>query len=266
MKEEDKMNRTLDKVRRLRPIDDVLFEKIIEDKGVCEEILRVILEDEELQVLTVTSQSSVKNLYGRSVRLDAFCKLGNGTLCNIEVQKSDNDDHVKRVRYNASCITANNTEVGERFIHVPDVMMVYISMFDIFGKGKTIYHCRTIIEETNDTVENGLREIYVNTAIHDGSTIAELMECFMQEQVENKKFPLLSSKVWYFKNDEGGIGNMCKIVDDYAKELMAEEDLVKIKSLFYNGASVEMVIASFQNISEEDIRRIYEEVLLEKKN
>ncbi|MGN1156689.1 MAG: PD-(D/E)XK nuclease family transposase [Agathobacter sp.] len=250
------MSKTRNEVKKLRPIDDIFFEKIIEDKGVCEEILRVILEDDKLEVLSVTPQSSVKNLYGRSVRLDAFCKLGTGAFCNIEVQKSDNDDHVKRVRYNASCITANNTEAGERFINVPDVTMVYISTFDMFKKGKTIYHCKTVIEETGDAVDNGLKEIYVNTAVNDGSTIAELMECFLQEQVTNNKFPLLSSRVWYFKNDEGGINAMCKIVEDY----VAEQNKDVLKIMFENGGSLELAIKMFQNISEEVIRKIYEEV------
>ena len=255
------MNTILEKVKQLRPIDDVFFEKIIEDKGVCEEILRVILEDDKLQVLSVTPQSSMKNLWGRSVRLDAFCKLGDGSFCNIEVQKSDNDDHVRRVRYNASCITSNNTEVGEKFIHVPNVTMVYISAFDIFKKGKTIYHCNTVIKETGEVVDNGLAEVYVNTAINDGSTIAELMECFMQEQVENKKFPLLSSRVWYYKNEEKGVRTMCKIMEDYAKEKVDEAVLENAKNLFENGCSLDMVIASFKNISEEVIRKLYEEVI-----
>lgn len=55
------MNSTREKVKKLRPIDDVFFQKIIEDKKVCEEILRTILQDENLEVLTVTPQSNVKN-------------------------------------------------------------------------------------------------------------------------------------------------------------------------------------------------------------
>ena len=43
------MNKALNKVKKLRPIDDVFFEKIIEDKSVCEEILHVILEDDSLE-------------------------------------------------------------------------------------------------------------------------------------------------------------------------------------------------------------------------
>ena len=58
------------RVAKLRPIDDCLFEKLAEDRGVCEEMLRVILEETDLKVLHVTPQNSVKNVYGRSVRLE----------------------------------------------------------------------------------------------------------------------------------------------------------------------------------------------------
>lgn len=254
------MDETLKKVMQLKPIDDIFFEKIIEDKNVCEEILRVILEDDKLEVLSVTPQRSVKNLYGRSVRLDAFCKLGNNEFSNIEVQKSDSDDHVRRVRYNEACITANNTEVGTDFIHVPDVTMVYISVFDMFKKGKTIYRCRTVDVLTGTIVDNGLKEIYVNTAVNDGTTIAELMVCFLQEQVNNKKFPLLSARVGYFKNDEGGRKIMCKLVDDYAKEIADKRDIANIRNMFISKGSLELAIATFKNVSEDIIRKIYEEV------
>lgn len=213
----------------------------------------------KLEVLSVTPQSSLKNLWGRSVRLDAFCKLGDGRFCNIEVQKSDNTNHVKRVRYNASCITANNTEVGADFIDVPDVTMVYISTFDMFNKGKTIYHCRTVIEETNEAVDNGLNEIYVNTAINDGSTIAELMECFLQEQVNNRKFPLLSNRVWYYKNDEGGLVTMCQLIEDYAKECIEEQKLKYVLNMHKAGLSIEQ-IAEITEMSLSEVKSLLKEV------
>lgn len=90
------------KVKDLRPIDDVFFEVLADDIPFCQEILRTILEDDKLIVNDVIVQSSERNLYGRSVRLDALCTLGNGEKCNIEVQRSNNDDHLKRVRFNAS--------------------------------------------------------------------------------------------------------------------------------------------------------------------
>lgn len=59
-------------IEKLRPIDDIMFEAIAKEEGVCEEILRVILEDSELKVKRVVPQKSISNLYGREVRLDAL--------------------------------------------------------------------------------------------------------------------------------------------------------------------------------------------------
>lgn len=71
------------KVEPFRPIDDVFFEALAQNPKVCQEILRVILEDDKLIVDEVITQCSEKNIYGRSVRLDALCTLGTGEKCNI---------------------------------------------------------------------------------------------------------------------------------------------------------------------------------------
>ena len=126
MSEQTKM----EKVKDFRPIDDVFFEVLAQNLEVCQEMLRVILEDDELIVNSVITQSSERNLYGRSVRLDALCTLGNGTKCNIEVQRSNNDNHLKRARVNASMITVRDSNPGETLNEVIELYIVYISEFD----------------------------------------------------------------------------------------------------------------------------------------
>ncbi len=55
------------------------FEVLADDIGVCQEMLRIILEDEKLIVKRrYRTEQCERNLYGRSVRLDALCILGNG--------------------------------------------------------------------------------------------------------------------------------------------------------------------------------------------
>ena len=49
-----------ERVRDLRPIDDVFFEVLASDKAVCQEILRTILEDDQLIVERVVPQSSLR--------------------------------------------------------------------------------------------------------------------------------------------------------------------------------------------------------------
>lgn len=79
------------RAKEFRLIDDVFFEVFAEDEEACQEILQIILEDGQLAVLDVVVQSSKRNIYGRSVRLDALCTLGDGKKCNIEVQRANDD-------------------------------------------------------------------------------------------------------------------------------------------------------------------------------
>jgi hypothetical protein len=169
---------------------------------VCEEILRVILDDDALVVCDVIVQDSERNIYGRSVRLDALCILGTGERTNIEVQRSDNDNHLKRARFNAASITVKDSNPGDRFENVVDVCIVYISQFDLFKRNKTLYHVDKVLRETGEMVDDGLSEVFVNTKVNDGSTVAELMECFLQKEVNNPKFPKLSNRMKILKSTE----------------------------------------------------------------
>lgn len=204
-------------------------------------MLRTILEKPELEVLKVEVQENFKNLVGRSIRLDTLCTLGNGEKCNIEVQRADNDDHLKRARYHASCITTSFSEAGTNFREIPTVYIVYLSEFDFLKEGKTIYHIRKVIEETGTVVDDGLHEIFVNTEIDDGTEIAELMQCFIKKEVDNPKFPCLSKRVQYLKSEEGGLGSMCKIMEDYAKEYLKEHEDKKIMSALEKGVDVDTI-------------------------
>ena len=215
-----------EKVQNFRPIDDVFFEAVAANKAVCEEILRTLLEDKELIVTDAIAQSSERNLYGRSVRLDVLCTLGDGTKCNVEVQRANSDNHLRRVRYNASAITMRESQVGMKFEDVTELIIVYISEFDFLKGNKTIYHVDKVLRETGTVIDDGLREIFVNTAVEDGTDIAELMSCFLKREVKNPKFPKLSEEVRRLKEEEGGVTVMCEIMqkyEDIAKEEGREE-------------------------------------------
>ena len=211
-----------EQVQNFRPIDDVFFEVLADDKEVCQEILRTILEDNALIVEEVIVQRSIKNIYGRSVRLDALCVLGDGARCNIEVQRAHSDDHLKRARYNAASIVTKNTDPGERFENVPRVIIVYISERDFLGYGRTIYHIDKVIRENGESIDDGLQDVFVNTSVDDGTDIADLMRCFMQQEVHDPRFPKLSSRVSYLKEEEGGVSVMCEVMEKYMREAVEE--------------------------------------------
>ena len=207
-----------EQVKNFRPIDDTFFEVLADDIGVCQEMLRIILEDEKLIVKDVIVQSSERNLYGRSVRLDALCILGDERECNVELQRSNKDHHLKRVRFNASSITVRDSQTGEKFEKTIDLIVVYISEFDIFKGGRVIYHVDSVIRETQEKVDDGLERVFVNTAVKDGTTISEYMGCFLQKEIDNAKFPKLTNRVHYLKHEEGGVNAVCEIMKKYSDE------------------------------------------------
>ena len=165
----------------LNPIDDALFQKMAEDRGFCQEILQVILNDKALQVMDNVPQFMLKNLQGRSCILDVKCTLGDGRIVNAEVQKSDNDDHQRRVRYNAALLTANIAEPGDRFKAIPNVVVVFISKFDMYKSGKALYHVDRIIRENGKMVDNGFRKRLFKTTEEGVNEMCEVIEKYIAE-------------------------------------------------------------------------------------
>lgn len=48
------------------------------------------------------------------------------------------------------------------------------------------------------------------------------MRCFLQQTVTDKRFPELTKRFNYLKNDQKGVDSMCKIIEEYGDERAAE--------------------------------------------
>ena len=204
----------------LRIIDDALFRLMGEKPGVCEEILRTLLDMPHLQVVKVSVQSVVQS-FQREITLDALCMTQDGRYCNVEVQKGNSNDDIRRTRFHAAALTAKYTPKGADFKNVPDVTIVYISEYDVLKNNQTVTHVTRCMknDESYVPVKDGEDIIFANTCVNDGSDKSELLQLMLnKEAFYNDKFPQISNAISYFKETEGGQSEMCKIVEDYAKE------------------------------------------------
>ena len=191
-----------EKVAGFNVMDDVFFQKMMEDKEACEELLRIILEDSGVQVIECIPQASLKNLIGKSVILDVLCLARDGSYYNVEVQKSDDDDHQKRVRYNTALVSMYTMQAGKDYKELPEVKAVFISKFDIFHGNHAMYHVDRVVRETGQKVENGQSEIYVNAKVKDRTSVSELMEYFTDSNGRKEICPKLSDRVMLFKTEQ----------------------------------------------------------------
>ena len=82
----EKRKNKLEILRQLRLIDDVFTEKVFgEDIESTQLLIRIILNNRNLKVVTLNKQLPLSNLQGRSVRLDVLAVDENNTIYNIEV-------------------------------------------------------------------------------------------------------------------------------------------------------------------------------------
>ncbi len=249
----------------LRPFDDTFMQVLAEDRGFCEELLQVVLDNPKLKVIRNLPQKHLHNIDTRSVTVDMLCEDEYGVQFSVEMQKEENDDHQRRVRYNGACVQVRTSVKGGRFRDLPDVYMIYITEKDFLNHGRTIYHVDRVLSEIDEVVDNGYYEIYVNGEIDDGTTLAEYVKLLKSENVEyNEKFPRTSSVVRYYKLGEGR-KQMCKIVDEYARDYAKEyvEDVVQ--SLIKSGVSDD-IIQQATKFSLEEIANLRKKLSAEKEN
>ena len=237
------------KVQDFRPIDDAFFEVLADDTSFCQEMLRILLDDDELIVEDVIVQSSERNIYGRSVRLDALCAFADGKKCNVEVQRSDKDDHLRRVRFNASSIAIKDSQMRQKFKKIEDIMVVYISQFDIFNGNRVIYHVDNVIRETGEIVDDGLARVFANTQVKDGTTVSEYLDYFLKKEVNDSKFPELTKRMNYLKYQEGGLQAVCEVMERYerkaAQKATQEADIRAIKNMLKHGLTKENILEDY---------------------
>ena len=273
MPSQEDFERRREIVRSMNVMDDDLFAKIAEDVSAMEEVLSVFLQDPEFQLLWSRPQVHLRNCGTRSVTVDAMCESVSGTLYSIEMEKSSRNDHQRRVRYNSSNKDTMYTEKGTDFREIPDLCMVYLSKADFLQGGRCLYHIDRIVRENGRIVANGMKEIYVNARVDDGSEAAQLMQYMKNTRGENPMFPRLSARVQYLKEDRRGVEQMCEAVEKYAREKAKEaaqkaakeakkEAKAAAKSsaalLFQYGVSFDIVAKSIRQLTRKELEKIYQ--------
>ena len=161
--DEERRKRLLSKIAKFRLFDDDFMSKVFEDDiGATEFLLRTILQRDDLVVTESKGQVSVKNLRGRSVRLDIKATDKDGKLYNIEVQRADKGAGAKRARYYSAILDANALLPRQDFSELPEAYIIFITEHDVLKGGFPLYHIDRKIEETGMTFCDKSHIIYVN--------------------------------------------------------------------------------------------------------
>ena len=207
---EKKHQEDLQRLRGFRLLDDDFMTKVFEDISCAELLLRIILNDEGIRVLEAHSQRGIKNLQGRSVKLDILAVDSHNRVFNVEVQRSDRGAGAKRARYNSALIDANVTEPVDQYEDLNETFVIFITENDVMKAGLPIYHIDWVVRETGKLFEDEEHIIYVNSQIKDETKLGRLMHDFSCTDAKDMYNKVLADRVRYFKEDERGVEIMCR--------------------------------------------------------
>lgn len=207
---EKKHQEDLQRLRGFRLLDDDFMTKVFEDISCAELLLRIILNDEGIRVLEAHSQRGIKNLQGRSVKLDILAVDSHNRVFYVEVQRSDRGAGAKRARYNSALIDANVTEPGDQYEDLNETFVIFITENDVMKAGLPIYHIDRVVRETGKLFEDEEHIIYVNSQIKDETKLGRLMHDFSCTDAKDMYNKVLADRVRYFKEDERGVEIMCR--------------------------------------------------------
>ena len=209
-------------------LSDVFMSVALEDVPACQHILRILTGIDDLEVKVVRTQYTISRIKTHSVRLDALAETEKGKLYHIEIQRKDEIDPPKRIRYIGSLIDAEFLEKGAKYKELPDRIHFYISEKDIYHCGKVIYPVEKELGSTGLPYDDGVHIFFVNAAVDDGSRIAKLMKYFKTADPDDDSEGELSKRVRYLKREEGGVDIMCEVSEMEQGRKIGEEQGRKI--------------------------------------
>lgn len=215
--------RALQIIKRWRLMDDDFMKRCLKNNiPAVECILRIIMEQPDLHVLSVTIEDTIPSLLGHEIRMDVHAVDSAGTEYDIEVQRSDKGAGARRARFNSSLLDLNSLKKGNTYDQLPESYVIFITENDIFKAGLARYHINRIIEELSRPFNDGEHIIYVNGDYRGSDDIGKLMNDFRSSKVDDMILEPLKETVNRYKNNPREVAAMCADLEKWSMDERSE--------------------------------------------
>lgn len=247
----------LQRIRGFRLLDDDFMTKCFEENiEATELVLRIVLDKPDIKVEKIQTQYSMKNIKGRSLRLDIYATDSKGRKFNIEIQRADRGAGAKRARYNSSLIDSNILPAGFEVENLAETFVIFITENDVIGRNKPIYHIDRYIKEAEEYFNDGSHIIYVNAAYKADTELGKLMHDFSVTEPDDMNFKVLANAANYYKKDKEGIQAMCKAMED----MITNEKKSAAIRMLEKGKLTKEEIAEYLDLSLSIVEELAEEL------
>ena len=262
-----------DEWEQLGITSDFIFCKVMQDKELLKELIRMILPDVEFEDLAITAQKPVelgKDIHG--VRFDIFVKSTDGTSIVIEMQVLNRGNLPKRLRYYSSMSDADMLDRGVVYGKLKESYVIAICPFDFYKKGLHKYTFTNRCHEIDGLeMDDGTTKIVLNaigTADDVHGRLKEFLDYVAGKPSDDEYVKKLDAAVYKARqNKEWRREYMTLYMRDLEnREIGIEEgknrrDREKIEAMLRKGKTVEE-ISDFCDYPIELVRDVEQEIIV----
>ncbi len=210
-----------------RLIDDTFMNVVFQGNlKAVELILSIILAKQGIVVERLAVQKTMINpeTGGKDIAFDIYARDNSGKRYDIEMQRSGGVLVLKkRGRYYSAALDHVMLKEGEDYRDMKDSYVIMFMEEDYLRGNKPVYEIERINLSMNECFDDGNHIIYVNCAYEDSSTeIGRLVHDLLCREASEMYYDELKKSVAYYKHDERGRAEMCKEVEEYAKDYAKE--------------------------------------------
>ena len=205
-------------LKDLTIMDDIFMRNVLKNSACTEYILKVIINQDDLELEDQILQADYKNLQGRSSTLDCVALDKSGRKYNIEFQNADSGASLKRARYHGSLVDANTLRTGQVPNELPDTYIIFITENDTLGFNLPICHINRTFEEAGQPCPDQLHIIYVNSSFQDNTALGKLMHDLRCPDPHDMYSEILAQRVIELKETQKGVDIMCEKLDKLITE------------------------------------------------
>lgn len=218
----ERLRYRVEEARSFNLLSDTFMSVALRDQAAAQEVIRIFTGIPDLKIVSLSTQVRLPRMVSHDAILDVVAEDSSGKIYNIEVQRADNLDHAKRVRYYGAMLDTACLEKGAGYEELPEVYVIYLSERDLWKAGKTVYTVEKKLSGTEIPYSDGMHIIFANAEANDGTEIARTMQYFKVSDPMDQSHGALSKRVHYLKCEEGGRQEMCEISEKIYNEGVAE--------------------------------------------
>ena len=223
MTEEERARRrakNLELIQDFRLMDNPFMGRVFQgDIELGQLAATLMTKRDDITVTSVITEHELKNLHGRSVRLDIHAFDHDKKEVDIEIQRDEKGATPKRIRYNSAMMDSNFLVQRENFEDLPEQYIFFVTENDVTGLHQLISPVTKYIGKgVTIPYNDGIHVAYIDSSRADDSPLGKLMHDFCCRSADDMYYPLLREKVHYYKETNQGVTVMSNLMEEYLKK------------------------------------------------